>query len=547
LPLVCSLLTGFVLFSIARRAFNENAAVLSAVIYWSLPLEVTNSVIVQTQPLNTLMVCCSVLLIIRCLHGGSTVGWWSSGVLAAVGYYVRQSALVVPFLVLVVFISFFIWRKENMLREIMAFFCGYASVVLLVLLFYSKFFTWRDLLEHNLTPIGFLAKTALKLIIGSVEAPMGSVYVLPHEYVDGGMQLYINYAKSAIFLHLFLFVGIGASIFQLGWKFIQGERFPANRVADTVILYLWFFGMVLAYIYYFQTRGFYIDYIREIIPPLVILFAGWAVTVFGRKNSGCSWNKLLCITLLVVVSGFFLGSAYPNFPKTLQLIIVCLLVFTACLFVGSLTFGAKARMTLWSGLLIAIGIGLCYLRLSKTVLSSVLAALLTVAYASSYRVVRYLCKIDAEAWWRAVGLSIIAGSISVSISYSVAILDRRYDAIWSRESLREVADLISSQSGEHEQVMSGGVVWEFEAGRKPFLMISHPLMYRDRMKSRDRELVGKALREAPPKVIVQDGYTEKNYFKYFPWMGDFLEQRYRQIHTAGPARYPVIVYFRTDG
>jgi len=59
LPLTCSMLVGFLIFLIARLLFDEKVALLSAAIYWMLPLELMNSVIVKTEPLVTLLICLS--------------------------------------------------------------------------------------------------------------------------------------------------------------------------------------------------------------------------------------------------------------------------------------------------------------------------------------------------------------------------------------------------------------------------------------------------------------------------------------------------------
>jgi 4-amino-4-deoxy-L-arabinose transferase-like glycosyltransferase len=548
LPLVCSLLTGVVIFFIARRVFNENAAILSTIIFWLLPLEVLYSVSVRTEPMNMLIICCSVFFMIRSFQSGSAAGWWISGALAAVAFYVRQSALVVPFIMLVTFPFLLSRRKATMLREMLMFFGGFAVVVLLVLIYYSRYFTWRELLSDNLNPLGFLLKSMLKTMGETGEAAKDAVLgQQASEHGGGETGLYVHYVISAIILHLFLFVGLGLSIIQLGKKFLLSQRNQAEPLSGTWILYLWFFGLVIAYIYYFLTRGFFIEYIREVMPPLVILFSGWAVNMFSWGNGPNRWIKLLCIALLPAVAVFFLTSAYPGFSKALQLLVVCLCTFAAWLIGEAQTPGAKPRLAALSAAVLVIGFGLFYFRLSKTVSWTASAAMLAIAYGSGWKAVRVSCKIDAGAWWRAVCLSVIVGSLSLSISHSVSILDRRYNSIWSPQSLREVAALISSHSGDDEQVMSGGVIWEFTAGRRPFLMISHPLVYKDRMQEKDKQFVGKALRDFPPKIIVQDGYTEKTYFQYFPWIGGFLEQRYRVIHTARLARYPVTVYLRIDG
>ena len=69
-PMTCSLLTGIMVFLIARRLFNEEIALLAAITYLMLPLEVLNSVVVKTEPLANLLACVSYYLLLRYRGGG---------------------------------------------------------------------------------------------------------------------------------------------------------------------------------------------------------------------------------------------------------------------------------------------------------------------------------------------------------------------------------------------------------------------------------------------------------------------------------------------
>ena len=64
-PMTCSLLTGIMVFLIARRLFNEEIALMAAITYLMLPLEVLNSVVVKTEPLANLLACSSFYLLLR--------------------------------------------------------------------------------------------------------------------------------------------------------------------------------------------------------------------------------------------------------------------------------------------------------------------------------------------------------------------------------------------------------------------------------------------------------------------------------------------------
>ena len=547
LPLLCSLLTGVVIFYTARRIFNQKAATLAAILFLLLPLEIMNSVVVKTEPLNTLIICISMYLLIRGFQDRFAVYWGLSGVLAALAYYVRQSALVVPLTAILVFLPALFRRRAIGFREMLAFSAGYALVVVVVLFIYSRFFDWWELLEGGLNPIGFLLQAVLKSLGMAEQATGGSIVGRALDNLGGGTQLYVRYAKSAVLLHLFLLAGLVLSIIDTARKLFSRQGTQARPAGGVFVLSLWFFGLTLSYGYYLLDRGFYIDYAREFTPPLVILFAGWVVDIFGENSEHRGWGKLVCIAALPAVAGFILISAYPGFPKALQLPAVGLCTFAAYLTGELSTRSAKLKLAAWLTVFLAMVFGMWNIHLPALVFGLAAAALLAIAYASIGMAASRLTAINSESWKRAICLSTLAGSLSFSIAYSVPVIDRRYDSIWSTESLKEVSELIASYSEADDQVMSGGVVWEFAAGRHPFLMISHPLIYRDRMPAEDKEVVGKALRDSPPKVIVKDGYTEKTYFQHFSWIDDLLNQRYSVYRTIGTARFPVSVYFRLDG
>jgi 4-amino-4-deoxy-L-arabinose transferase-like glycosyltransferase len=114
LPLICSMLVGFVIFLIARLLFDGTVAILATTIYLMLPLEVMNSVLVKTEPLVTLLVCLSVYAVIL-FHKYRQTRWLiAAGILGALGFYVRESALIVPLTV----VGFFLCVSSRMLQPI---------------------------------------------------------------------------------------------------------------------------------------------------------------------------------------------------------------------------------------------------------------------------------------------------------------------------------------------------------------------------------------------------------------------------------------------
>jgi hypothetical protein len=117
-----------------------------------------------------------------------------------------------------------------------------------------------------------------------------------------------------------------------------------------------------------------------------------------------------------------------------------------------------------------------------------------------------------------------------------------FDCTWSPRTVREASALVRAHSGPDDEVISGAVIWEFEAARRPFLNISHPLVFVDRMWPSTRSRIQEGLRQRPPRVIVLDGYTERTYLRQVAEVAPLLERAYRLAGEVGGSKYPVRVY-----
>lgn len=547
LPMVCSLLSGVAIFFIARRIFNESAAVLSAVIYWLLPLEIVKSVIVKTEPLNMLLICSSVVCLLHGIEKRSAMYWCGAGLLAAAAYYVRQSALVVPLVVVIALIISLLRRRGEIGWEILGFFIGYGILVLVVLLFYSRYVPWLDLLGRGLNPLGFLLKAVLKTLNTAVSVGEGPLLDQGAEQINLGLPLYIRYAKVALWMHLFLIAGFGLSVLKIMQQLLSHKKTQIGLFPGVMVLQLWFFGLVLAYIYYFWDRGFFIDYFRELIPPLIILFSGWAVATFGNSVDRRRWIKLISFLLLAAFAGCCIVWIYPRFSNAFLFLAVCLLGLALYPHGEGTTKSLKWASACTLVVALIAGFGLMRIKISGAAAWVLATGLLAIAFGTIRMAVSGQPGFNRGEWQRSVCLALMAGIFSLSMAHSIPVIDRRYDSVWSPEVVREVAAMIGSHSRPNDEVLSGGVIWEYAAGRRPFALISHPLIYRDSMNAQEKERIGKLLQDFPPALIVKDGYTEKTYFQHFPWMDEFLEKRYSVTPANGAARYPVLVYARIDG
>jgi hypothetical protein len=140
----------------------------------------------------------------------------------------------------------------------------------------------------------------------------------------------------------------------------------------------------------------------------------------------------------------------------------------------------------------------------------------------------------------------VSAAFVVSISFSAVQLGLRYDSIWSPQSVDTISSDLKALTDRADEVMSGGVIWELQASRRPFRMISHPLQFEYGMTQEERVMIEQALLTRPPKAIVVDGYTEKTYFRA-PQLAELVDARYQLERSAGPAVFPVKLYRLKDG
>ena len=141
-----------------------------------------------------------------------------------------------------------------------------------------------------------------------------------------------------------------------------------------------------------------------------------------------------------------------------------------------------------------------------------------------------------------VGLAALVASGVLSASYGARRLTVAYDSVWSPQSVREVAGVITRCSAPQDEVLSGAVMWEFEARRRPFANISHPLTFLNSMGQATAEHIRARLSERLPKLIVLDGYTEKTYLRHLGELESLLREAYHIVGEVQGSKYPVRVY-----
>ena len=539
-PMTCSLLTGIMVFLIARKLFNQTVALIAAVLYLMLPLEILNSVVVKTEPLANLLACSSFYLLLLYSGGRNRLFLLLSGVLAALGYYVRESLLLLAVLGLI-FIA--IERDRSIsetARSIGWYILGYGLVVLTYFAFYMQFTGADTLLYGNSNPVGF--------VLRAVEKIWRLLFIKFGFYAGGAgdasrglgtKTVYsLHYLRWTVFLHLYLLVGIVWAAFRVVFR--GGERYHFNpEFRRSYFLSLsWVALLTAAYIYRYKIFGYYIDYFREFLPILVIIFAAYARETIFKESQRNTVISSLVLGVAGLAAIFIVEKFVIDLSKGIQIV----------------------------GVIGAVAVVMLSREKQGRLFSKKMAVICVVALATLYilcRVIDLIPKnlaliiavggmlgitvLSVSNRLRFLNVSLVLSFFVLSTTFAATTMSMRYDSVWSNEAVAKVASSIKENSNLDDEVMSGAVIWEFESHRRPFAMISHPLTYSYRMPTEVTSKIEQEMSKNPPQIIVLDGYTEKIYFKHLNWLQDLLANRYELILESGEAKYPLRVYRLNKG
>ncbi|MFW6193866.1 MAG: hypothetical protein ACOC83_10310, partial [Gemmatimonadota bacterium] len=138
--------------------------------------------------------------------------------------------------------------------------------------------------------------------------------------------------------------------------------------------------------------------------------------------------------------------------------------------------------------------------------------------------------------------SVILASLFLALSASGELLDLRYHGVWSPETVEEATSVLEDHTDPDATVASGGVIWEFQAGRKPFARVTHPLVLRSGAGRSERDRLRRKLLSSPPGAVVTDGYTEQTYFRVLPEMEGLLDREFDHVATITGSRFPVRIH-----
>jgi len=539
-PLLASVGTGWMLFVIGRRIAGATVGLVAASIYMFLPLTIVWSVIVKEEPLAIFLTCVSIYFALISFSESRQKSAWMiiSGLFAALAYYARSSTLYLPLAV----ICFTLFGQKASIKTAFArtlsFLLGYIVVCLGISLIFASKMSWQDILFSQLNPLNLIWNRAMSLLGW-----------LPPEYqvVDtGGFRLLdqtlgdtIKAWREVVLFSLFIGVGAIAAVADAKAKSPDGVR-SSNPFGSTLMI-LWAGFALLLYIFQSANRGFFTQYFVEVLPPLTLLAAMWlqqAVRLItlrpGLFFTACLAGFFFLFSLQRTTWQFYPGvGAYLVFGSLVASI-------ATLVFVSKIPWKPRGILLLT----IPSASALVILLLGKFFQLEQLAIVVLILFCL-YLLVEALYEkdtIDQRAAVRSATIFVFIVALAVSGLYSGHAIGPKYECVWSPATVKQVAAALTKEAGNGDEILSGATIWAFSAKLRPFLNVPHPTeFFKKRMLDFEEQF-----RHQRPQFVIDDGYTNRKYARYWSFIKSELESNYYQVAKISGSKYPVIVFKLTD-
>ena len=534
----------YVVYLIARRLFDRRVGVAAALLYAVQPLAVIWAPIVHTEPVTIFPTCLGVYFLVRHLQApGDRLSLLLAGISLSLAYYVRESSLGVT-AALAVVLAAESWRTPGLLLRrssllTLGFLIPCAGFTLLYLAHLGPRGWWKS-------PVNPLAIVLNHLPLFGNAPRAGGAAAGPAAAAEATLRSV--QARSTTLAYLESVAGFCAGLLgalavslALGIGKAGDERWRRGTPRPDILLYAWLGGLALVYGYWALHRGFFPQYTEEFLPPLSILTGAVLADLFGLSSPLKRERIALAFALLAayLVAAFALsraaGSGLPAY--------LCFLVAVLGLSFAQLV--SVGRLRAWT-LLAGAVLGLLLLASAPVgapvwLRGALKLGAIPIALAGTWAAMRQ----DERLRSRYPAFCAVTALVTVlgwSSSRAGAVMDLKYETVWPPETVRTVADLIRRDSSDGDRVLSGAVIWELEAGRRPFANISHPLGFGADSTPAFAERLSRKLAGAPPRFVVLDGYTEKTYGMLLKDLPEILSVRYRLVLDLPGVHYPVRVY-----
>ncbi len=589
-PVLATVGTGLFVYLIAARLLDRRTALLAAGLYLFLPFTVLFGTHVKTEPLAAVLGAAALYLMLVGLdarrsggqpaaprpaegaegvaapapgarRGRAFLALAGAGALMAFAYYSRQSSLAVLATALVAIPVLAVRdtardragagaaaRARGAAAALGALALGFALVCVAVMALYTRWMPPSAVFLADLNPAVFVWENVSEVLppyeaedAGAAAAPNAAEQGPTIDRQDQPWSVTVRNVRQTLRLNSLLLLGALLSPLALLRGAGRLARPRRGGAESALVLWSWLGFLALAYGLWILRRGFFPAYLVDLLAPLAILTAASAVDAAARlREAAPGWRD---VGRFAVPVGAFVGLHLALGPAAINR---PLYYVAAVLALGVLYLGAPRGLARW---------GIVTLAAAVAATGAILAAQ---QVGGAVRLALYLGLLGAAlggtAWaagvrprrpgGRVAGLvlsALLVGTAGMWLGESQERLDRRFDGVWSPQAVAEVAAFLDVATEPGDEVLSGAVIWEFEAGRRPFMMISHPLGLRGGgLASTSR--IWERLSSRPPAVAVLDGYAEMTYGRRDPAIIEWIEERYVLQREVGPAYYPVRIY-----
>ncbi len=533
-------LTAALIFVIGRRLFDARVGLLAAVAYLFFPLAAGSAPIVHTESFAVFAACASAYCLLRHVQPGG--GWGAlvaAGALIAAGIYLRESGLAIG-LGAIFTLTLLTWQTPPLLlRRYAVLAAGFLIPCAGVGLWYSRFLSPAQWWLSQLNPLYVLLRhwRSMATLVATA-----SQAVPAERSVGGPLHQQPWWATWRVLGEVSIVYGALLAALALSIVMvvvsIKKRRESAQFRLAGALLYPWALSLALAYGYWAAYRGFFHEYAIELLPPLVVIF-GFVVFELGRGwqlGPLPGWGVLALVAgAVTVLIASHLGII--QVPRFMYLAIVPLIL-------GRPWLTRKGSSRWWP---IAAVAGVLVLALPLGLPAGVHRVLKVIAVTGLI-----LGGWAAARTHQAPGqprLSLLAYSGLVLLGAAAGLLDAmghpkrlRPGGAWLPSAVQQIADTLRRRGQETDEVISGGVIWEFQANRQPFQRITHPLRFEFGIGPDEAAALTDRVKERPPKFIVFDGYTERTYGAVLPALAQIVSDRYELVVTVPGGRYTVRLY-----
>ncbi len=546
LPMIATLGTGFMMYLIGRRMFNDIVGLLASAVYLFLPLSLAWSVIVKSETLAVFLGSISIFFVLRAVDQNvRNAGWMMlAGMFSALAYYSRQLSIYLPVIIILYFLIRKDMRSGQKAALIFQYILGYLAICVTFGGFFMQSMGLQEVLFSQLNPLNLVYFNILH-IFGALPQELQVAESSGIRVLNQDIQITITQWEHIFYFTLYILVGA----FAVGVRIFMGSNNKNTIKAaiqekryNYILLLLWIVFVTLPYIAQSFVRGFYTSYFMEFLPPLILLASVYFEVVY--RKVGLEFFKFMGLALVGYYFFFFLQKAMWKFyPGVGVYMLLGAIVASFGLYFFSRKWDLKVLFVL--NLASTMIIGILNYSLVVAGLNQLLALLITMFvlyFVIKYLTVRLVYYGEKKAMAAFVRIYIVIVAFVISGAFSGLHIGPKYNSVWSPKTVNAVSKKLDELSQANDQVMSGGSIWGVSRILHPFMGKTHPTEF---LKQAWPDFE-QQFQEKRPRFIVVDGYTEKKFYRFWSIIEKEIHDNYVKVSEYKDSEYPVILYKLKD-